>query len=251
MPSDEQDRPRLFLTAYTLRSSNLYPIVPADASRAWMDSAEARNPKHCLPMLIANQQGWWLLNTMAFSARWDGGPSPEALEIEYVPEAGGPFPASSHFGNGIVSFEVPFIFRTSPGYNLLVRGPANLPIHGASPIEGVVETDWANVTFTMNWQLTRAGEEVCFPAGMPICCLVPFARGELSTFIANERSSVTLPEREEYLLWRKKRHEFRQEQRASSAPKWQHDYMSGRQMDGGLFSGHETRLHLSPFRREE
>jgi hypothetical protein len=35
--------------------------------------------------------------------------------------------AISHFGSGILTWNVPYLFRTPPGYNLLVRGPANWP----------------------------------------------------------------------------------------------------------------------------
>src|SRR3712207_8402233 len=34
-------------------------------------------------------------------------------------------PARSHFGSGILTWNLPFLFRTPPGYNLHVRGPAN------------------------------------------------------------------------------------------------------------------------------
>ncbi len=69
----------------------------------------------------------------------------------------GQYPATSMFGHGILTFHIPFLVRTHPGYNLLVRGPANMPRDGVSPLEGIVETDWAVATFTMSWQLTLSG----------------------------------------------------------------------------------------------
>ena len=57
-------------------------------------------------------------------------------------DAGQLLPAS-HFGDGILTWHLPILFRTPPGYNLLVRGPANYPKDAVSPLEGIVETDWA------------------------------------------------------------------------------------------------------------
>src|SRR3546814_13729675 len=66
---------------------------------------------------------------------------------------------STHFGSGIVTFSLGHLFRTSPGVNLWIKGPSNRPKDGASPLEGIIETDWSPYTFTMNWQLTRRSEE--------------------------------------------------------------------------------------------
>jgi Family of unknown function (DUF6065) len=43
------------------------------------------------------------------------------------------------------------VFRTPPGCNLYVRGPANSPKDGIAALEGIIETDWSEATFTMNW----------------------------------------------------------------------------------------------------
>ena len=61
----------------------------------------------------------------------------------------------SHFGSGIVTWTLPYLFVTPPGFSiLLIRGRRNLPIDGASALEGLIEADWAPVTATMNWQLS-------------------------------------------------------------------------------------------------
>ena len=48
---------------------------------------------------------------------------------------------------------------------------------GIQALEGVIETDWATSTFTMNWKLTRQCEWVSFKKGEPFCMLVPVPRG--------------------------------------------------------------------------
>src|SRR5437868_10957202 len=126
-----------------------------------MDGAHERWPNRCLPLLVANEAGWILLNRTPFSVVWDGGESPESVRVELAEDD--PHPGvSSHFGHGVVTFAIPYVFRTSPGYNLLARGPANLPKDGIWPLEGLVETDWANANFTMNWKLTRPNHPVSF-----------------------------------------------------------------------------------------
>lgn len=136
-------------------------LVPATRERAWMEATDQRFANRCLPMLIANQAGWFLIGRHTVRVRWTGGRSPSSLTIEVL-SGDGPCPAISHFGHGIVTWHVPYLFRTPPGYNLLVRGPANWPRDGIAALEGVVEADWSDATFTMNWQMTRPRHAVTF-----------------------------------------------------------------------------------------
>ncbi len=54
-----------------------------------------------------------------------------------------------------------------------MRGPTNWPKDGASPLDGVIETDWLPYTVTMNWQLTRPNHTVRFGSNEPICMISP------------------------------------------------------------------------------
>jgi len=140
-------------TTLNLQALQIYPtkmrLVPALRTRRWIEETDQRFATRCLPMLMANQSAWFILNHFAFCATWNGMNDKAAISIQ----ASAPVPhdgATSHFGCGILTWTIPYLFRTSPGYNLLVRGPANLPKDGISPLEGIVETDWACATFTMN-----------------------------------------------------------------------------------------------------
>ena len=116
----------------------------------------------------------------------------------------------SHFGHGILTWSLPYLFRTSPGFNLLVRGPANRPKDGASPLEGIVETDWSPATFTVNWMLTRPHLPVHFSRSEPIAMVVPCRRGELEAF-EPARIRMGGGEREDMALygrWRRERETF-------------------------------------------
>ena len=163
-----------------------------------------------------------------------------------------PYPATSHFGHGILTWHVPYLFRTPPGYNLLARGPANWPKAGAYALEGLVETDWAVATFTMNWKLTAVGQPVAFRVGEPICMLVPQRRGELEAFGTEVRPIEAEPELQDaHRAWTESRARFMAElgEPDSEAAKraWQKDYFRGRAPDGTAARAHQTKLHLRGF----
>ncbi len=162
------------LTAHLIDGQRPLALEPAERTRPW----QGEHHKRCLPLMIANQAGWWIRNPVAFRARWDGGEGREALTIEAVTDGERPL-AVSHFGKGVVTFSLPWLFKSEPGWNLQLRGPSNWPLDGATALEGIVETDWNPATATMNWQLTRPGWTVLFEAGFPFCQILPMRRGEL------------------------------------------------------------------------
>jgi hypothetical protein len=164
------------------------PIDTAPASRDWMETSPERFALRCLPLTIANASGWMLLNQTDFAAEWNGGPAPadvkvtqlwdaatatKAAQTQFVISSTGavvggdgrgvaidpsPYPpVSGHFGCGVLTFRVSYLFRTPPGVNLWVKGPPNQPQDGIAPLEGIIETDWSPSTFTMNWKFTRPG----------------------------------------------------------------------------------------------
>jgi hypothetical protein len=172
-------RPKL--VAYQTHPRPFMPIVAGSVEREWMEDTAVRFAYRCLPLLIANQSGWLVLNSHEIRVTWDGSEGIGGVAVAF-PGGDPPFPVSSHFGHGIVTWRLPWLFRTTPGYNLLVRGPANWPKDGAYPLEGVVETDWSVANFTMNWKLTRPGVAITFAKGEPVCMIVPQRRGELESF---------------------------------------------------------------------
>ena len=134
-------------------------IVAAPVERGCMDRSVQGFAYRCLPLNIANAHGWFLLNPIAFVARWNGGPEVGAVSL-YAHAADTQLLASSHFGQGVLTFNVNALVRTDPGYDLMVTGPLNQPKDGIQPLTGVVETDWAPFTFTMNSKFTRNAQFV-------------------------------------------------------------------------------------------
>ena len=244
--------------AYYTGTSPAPDLVPAPATRRWMQETLGGFAQRCLPMLIANQSGWWILNRVAFRATWDGSDVRAGVRIEGVEGAEPPPEVGCQFGYGIVTWTVPFLFRTPPSYNLLARGPANLPKRGATPLEGVVETDWAVATFTMNWQLTEQTQSVCFAAGEPFCMISPQRRGELESFRPERRTlSYDQELAARYQAWDESRQLHQLVRRVAvarhgpdhpDARSWQGEYFRGAAPGGVLSPEHQTRLHVLPFR---
>lgn len=193
----EEDLP---LTAYALRTIGAPPIVPAPAGRVWMRETDKQFAHRCLPLLIANQAGWFILNDAPIRVTWDGGNALTSLKVEY-PEGSPARPlATSMFGYGILTWHVDYLFRTPPGYDLIARGPTNMPKDGISPLDGIIETDWAVQNFTMNWKMTRPGHPVEFEVGEPFCMIVPHMSQELERFAPS--MALLKEEPELYAKWK-------------------------------------------------
>jgi len=169
------------LIAYQLHEDDFALIRAAHRDRSWMDETQfSKFAYRCLPLVIANQYGWEILSTHHIRAHWDGTSAPEGIWIENL-RGDGLLHARSHFGLGVVTFQIPFLFKTPEGWNLMVRGPMNRPKDGIVALDGVVETDWSHLTFTMNWRFTRACT-VEFALGEPICHIFPVKRGAVEEF---------------------------------------------------------------------
>lgn len=239
------------LIAYRVHRGPALRLVPAPRGRAWMEAITDGVAHHCLPLLMANQAGWLLLSSHAVTATWDGGSGKEAIRLDYGPGPR-PYPAVSHTGHGILTWLIPYHFRTPPGWNLLVRGPANCPKPGASPLEGLVETDWAEGALTMSWQLTDPGRPVSFAAGEPFAMLVPQRRGDLEAFQPSIRGLASDAEAERaYWKWAESRRLYLEDVGRTGAEaikhRWTKDYFRGATPDGTSVPGHQTRLRLREF----
>ena len=240
------------LEAYAVTADSIVTLAPAPARRAWMDRTPERFANRCLPLMIANQAGWMVTLTEPATVTWSGEGAIDGVEVTGSERVRGN--VASHFGCGIVTFKLPFLFRTEPGYNLLVRGPANAPKDGIAPLEGVVEADWTIAPFTMNWQITRARTPIHFAAGEAVAMLVPARRGELEAFTPALRE---LDEDKQlgadYRAWRAGRDTFieglRVGEEGAVKAGWQRDYFPGKGPGERAAPEHQTKLVLGGFER--
>lgn len=232
-------------------------MVPANRWRPWMEEAEWRWPNRCLPLLMANESGWWLLNPHGIAVTWDGNDSGYGVSIEYderLPESRRL--VGSQFGYGIVTWLIPYVFTTDPGWDLLVRGPANLPKDSIAPLEGLVETDWV-APFTMNWKFTRTDTPIRFEAGEPFCMIVPQRRHDLEAIHPHSTTLARNPRLAEgFAAWARRRDELSGRKFVAefgqiegfTPTEWQQDYFKG-QPSGGIEAppDHRTKRRLREF----
>jgi len=235
-----------------------YPTVadppklrPAPSGRGWMDALPEAYAYRCLPLTMANAHGWEICTPVAFEAVWNGGPAKTDITIK-TDDDGGLAP-TSHFGSGILTFHVGYLFRTDPGISLLAQGPVNRPKDAIYALSGLIETDWSSYTFTMNWMFTRADTPVRFERDEPFCHVFPVSADVLEAaepVVAPFESAGETYER--HSSWSKSRNTFNADlldpaSRARSQ-KWQKDYYRGYHPDGEKGpDAHRTKLRLKPF----
>jgi hypothetical protein len=119
---------------------------------------------------MANQWGWQILCPTDVVVTWNGNPELSDLQVDVAPQFA---PAiKSQFGDGIVTFSPPWLFRTPPGWDLYAKGPSNRWKPNCIALEGIIETWWLNYTFTLNWKLIELGS-VRFARGESLGQLVP------------------------------------------------------------------------------
>lgn len=227
-------------------------VRPAPVDRAWMDASPDRFAYRCLPLNIANAHGWEILCPSSFTATWNGGPG--LGDIAITSDAQSKPPALSHFGSGVLTFHVPCLFRTDPGVDLMVQGPINAPKDGIAALTGIIETDWAPYSFTMNWLFTRADAPVRFDKGEPFCHVFPIPRGLLDDVKPELHLLSEAPElKKQYGQWEMQRSFFNMDLKRSGSraqeDRWQKLYYRGVNPDGSpnKIKDHRTRVRLKPF----
>jgi hypothetical protein len=240
----------MLIRVFPLRAEQ--PLIRAsELDRHWMDATAERFAYRCLPLNMANQHGWEILCPVDVVARWNGGCSTTDIEIRTT--GAEHLAPQSHFGSGILTFQVGALICTEPGYNLWVTGPVNRAKDAIQPLSGLVETDWSPYTFTMNWQFTRAQETVSFTLGEPICHFFPVPRALpenvqlVSTDLAEDPELAA-----RYREWAESRtafnHALHEADPAAAQGKWQRHYFRGQNPDGSAGSAeHQTKLDLCPF----
>lgn len=238
------------LTFYAIQADAATPR-PSPSTRPWMDETFQAFAYRCLPLNIANSHGWEFPCPSAFSARWNGGATVSDIDIRSAAEAH--LQPASIFGHGIITFHIHGLFRTEPGWNLFAGGPPNSPKDGIYPLSGIIETDWAPYTFTMNWRFTRPDHWVSFDEGEPICFVFPVQRGVLDTVTPELRLLADEPElKAEHDNWSRERAAFSDgvhvRGSAEERERWQKRYYRGIDMrDRQGVDDHQAKLRLAGF----
>jgi hypothetical protein len=216
-----------------------------------MDRTRAGFAYRCLPLNIANAHGWLILNPVPFTAQWTGKNDIESVIIQQTTHDT-PLIAFSHFGSGVLTFNVNALFRTEAGYDTLATGPLNVQKDGIQPLAGIVETDWAPSTFTMNWKFTRKNMPISFALDEPFCMIFPIKRGLVEQFEPEIRDIGADPEvSAAYKGWAESRRTFLEELKIpgseAQAQGWEKDYFKGGARFGMKPPDHRTKLRVRGF----
>jgi len=240
------------ITVYRTHDNKLIPgweFHAASPKREWMD--EYIHMYRCLPMTIANQNGWVIPSPCNIQAVWFGGQDRRSMHFWIDTEYNVPYHwVKCHFLGGVITFEFDFVIRTSPGTNLLVRGAPNFFIDGAVPLEGVVESDWLNYSFTMNWKVTEPNKVVYFKKGDPICFLQPIPHNYAEQFDFNIDFLNNNPDlHEKFHAHNNSRNQFSIDKVAGKHNEdWQRHYFNGIDVKTGVKVGndiHAIKLNLT------
>jgi hypothetical protein len=227
-------------------------LQPAPPTRRWMDETSEAFAYRCLPLNVANAHGWEALCPVGFSARWNGGTGIGAIDIRSAGEAR--LQPTSIFGHGVLTFHLHGIFRTEPGWNLFATGPVNRPKDSIAPLTGVIETDWAPYSFTMNWLFTRRDCWISFEEKEPFCFVFPVQRGALGDVEPELHDIADNPTlKADFENWTQERRSFNDRLHvtgsAEQKERWRKRYYRGVDMEGRqAIADHQAKLRLPDFR---
>ena len=206
-------------------------LVPGRPDRPWMDATNQRFAYRCLPLSIANATGWEILCPCAFEASWNGENGIDDLKVRICKGEPVHEGIMSHFGHGVLTFTVGYLFRTERGWAIWARGAPNWPKDGIAPLDGLIETDWAPFPFTMNWRFTRPGR-VSFERNEPVCFITPIPHLEIEKIEVETRPITDDQDLDlEFRAWSAARLDFNREMAdrnlAAIKEGWQRFYIQG------------------------
>ncbi len=221
-------------------------------------SANQNHAYRCLPMVMANQLGWVVENPVGFTAVWDGTvaskPAPDAIQLTFDEELADNHPnqgVKSDFGNGILTFHIPYLFRTPEEVSLIVRGPSNAWKTNVVALDGLVETDWLPFTFTMNWKIVAPNVPVRFEKGEPICQFYPLVAQQIEQYEAIIEPLANNPElHEAYKTWQFMRYVARHT-KDDELTFLNSRYAQGRDYQGQTNATHQRSLAVPPFKQAD
>lgn len=166
-------------------------IVPAHPQRDWMNASvmehqpdpnkvEIGHANRCLPLLMANQIGWNIVNKIPFMVT--SMPDGHMLYHWEHGQARVGAPRNNFRFENMLTWPLPWTFETPPGWDLLLMPPPNvrLPV-GVNALTALVETDHVAASFTYNWHVPPQ-TSIWVEAGAIVCRLLPYQTGELEKF---------------------------------------------------------------------
>ena len=95
----------------------------ATARREWLNKEPEQTFAYsCIPMTHASESGIWIVSDAGFNVFWNGDKTLESVVFNFDSEKEkneSLICATSHFPIGIVTFSLPFLFKTPPGWDFM------------------------------------------------------------------------------------------------------------------------------------
>lgn len=219
-------------------------IEQSPVSRQWMDDTAMGYAYRCLPMTYASRHGWSMNLAEDVVVSWDGGIGIESTKIISGRFQNGVRVADNGTGNGVVTFHLNAVPRTSKDWNIWIMGAPNLVVPGASPLSGVVESDWMFSSPTSNWKITEPNKIVTFKKGDPVFFFIPVHKTELEEFEIQHLNLSDEPEMQKNFI---DHVNWRNETETAGKGVFGKMYLRGKNPDGNTPDwehNHKTRLYL-------
>ena len=207
---------------------SLFPIPATRLRKWWETDPKTRNhAKFCLPMLMANSYGFYILSPANITIKWDGSLD---SDVEFITDDESSHTSiTNHSAKGTFTIQSQFIPRTPPGVFTLIKPVPNIRLP-FQPLEALMETWWLVANFGLVTFATQPGTFKIYK-GYPIAQMM-FVGSDIHDYELVHAGYVDqLPERDSFV---QKRSEYTDRQL---------DYMKGLHMDGN-----KEALHYSKFK---
>lgn len=145
------------LIIFNKTSPDSLPLIQASPKRDWMDATLKKHAYHCLPLTLANTNGWVMELAQDVVVYWEGGNA----ETQIISGSG------IYTGTpGIVAFNIGW-FIEAPGCDVTYGPLPNYFFPDASCLSASVDGEWPEPVLAQ-W-LLKPGKEITFKQSMPVC----------------------------------------------------------------------------------
>jgi hypothetical protein len=188
---------------------------PMRADRSSAGTLPTRAYRYCEAVTAASGYGWWVFPPIGLRFIWDGadifwtcddldnwGPLSPSAQLPGFSAAFDAAAPAALLGcappmltalpePGTLQIWTGLMVRTEPGWHILVRAPANLPLTGGFALyEGIVEADtWFGPLFT-NLRFTRSHSPITLRPDFPLLQVQPIAAANYGDHILNATEFV-------------------------------------------------------------
>lgn len=159
----------LEVEAYTIDQNDTnMEIVPGICERSWF----APHAYRCAPLKVANRAGWDLRLNESVVVEWNG--APHLSDVEVIK---GENVAESVFGMGTFTLTVGYIWKLSPGWQLMVMPIPNGDLGDCEAMTAVMEPEILNYPWFLTMRMFAVGLTRITP-GQRVARVMPVRIGE-------------------------------------------------------------------------